>query len=596
HSNTKIMLWILILAFVGLIVFEWGASFSGQGGQQGQPKNIAVINGREITPQQYYRLLQNEYERVRQQSQNSALTEQQRNQIEQQLWDQLVTETLVRQAVEERNIQVTNQDILRELRTNPPQAIRNVEAFQTDGQFDRNKYLEALNNPVGDEWVAVENMVRASLPAQKLQSMLLASVNVYQDEIRQAYVDQNINFTIEYLQVPLRNISDEEAQPAEAEIKEYYQSHIDEYRVPEKRVLEYAEFPKTPANDDTAAALNTARDVLEQARNGADFAELARQYSEGPSASQGGDLGWFGEGQMVPGFEEAAFDADAGAVVGPVQTRFGYHVIKVHDKRVQDGENQIKASHVLIEVTPSPTTLEEQRSQANLFLFDAQDYSFQKSADSNDVTIQSTNPFARDAGFVPGLGQFEEALRFAFSNPVGSISDVIENDNGYYVFRVAEIQQPFVRPLEDLRDRISRTLVSENKRKIAFQRIQEVHGQVSTEISLEELAESNELLVYESTESFTLSGNIPGLGEAPALKGAIRALDGGEISPAIRTSRGGFIIKVLERSELNEEDYAEKKQQIRQRLLNQKQNQFMTNWIESLRNEAKIVDNREQIL
>lgn len=596
RSNTKIMLWILILAFVGLIIFEWGASFSFQGGQSGQPKHMAVINGREITPQQYYQMLQNEYERARQQSQNEALTEQQRDQIEERLWEQLVNETLVQQAVEEKGIQVTNQDIMRELRTNPPQALRNVEAFQTDGEFDRQKYLQALNNPVGDEWVSVENMVRASLPAKKLQSMLLASVNVYEDEIRQQYIDENIDFTVEYLQVPPRSISDEDAQPSTAEIEAYYEEHIDEYRVPEKRVLEYASFPKNPSAEDTAAAYNTAMDVLKQAREGADFAELAQAYSEGPSASQGGDLGWFGRGQMVAGFEEAAFDANPGDIIGPVETRFGYHVIKVEDARTQDGQEQIKARHVLIKITASPTTIEEKRSNANLFLYDAQDYSFQSSADSNGVTINTTNPVTKDAGYIPGLGQFDDAINFAFTNPVGTISEVLENDNGYYIFRVKEIQQPFVQPLEEVRDRISRQLMNENKRMMAYEKAQSIRAQLDQSADFQAYAEDKEEVRYQHPEPFTLSGNIPGVGQVPEFKGAVRALDIGEISPAIQTNRGGYIVKLLEKTELDEEDYAQKKAQIRQQLLQQKQNEFLTNWLQSLKDDAKIVDNRDRLL
>jgi len=596
RSNTKTMLWILILAFVGLIVFEWGASFSFQGGQSGQPKHMAVINGREISPQQYYQMLQNEYERARQQSNNDALTEQQRDQIEERLWEQLVNETLVQQAVEEREIMVTSQDIIRELRNNPPQVLRNVEAFQTDGEFDRQKYLQALNNPVGDEWVAVENMVRASLPAQKLQSMLLASVNVYEEEIRQQYIDENINFTVEYLQVPLRSIEDELAQPSERKIEEYYEDHIDEYRVPEKRIVEYASFPKAPAAEDTAAAYNTAMEVLSQAKNGADFAQLAREYSEGPSASQGGDLGWFGPGQMVGEFEKAAFSADPGDIVGPVETRFGYHVIAVEDTRTQNGEQQIKARHVLIEISASASTVEEQRSNANLFLFDAQDYSFQASADSNNVKINTAAPFTRDAGYIPNLGRFEEAIDFAFTNPVGTISEVLENDNGYYVFRVKEIQQPFVKPLEEVRERISRQLLNDNKQVMAYERAQVLRARIDQSTDLQSFIEDEEGVTYKQPPAFTLSGNIPGIGRNPEFKGAVRGLSIGQISPAIQTTRGGYIIKLLDKTEFSEEDYAQQKEAIKQRLLNQKQNEFLTNWLQSLKDDAKIVDNRDYFL
>ncbi len=594
RSNTHVILWILILAFVGLIVFEWGASFSFSGGGQGQPQNIAVINGEKISPQEYFQILENQYASAREQY-GGSLTQQQRDQIQQQLWDQLVTETLIQQAVEEHNITVTNQDIMRELRTNPPEILRSVEAFQTDGSFDRQKYLDALNNPVGDEWISIENYVRASLPGAKLQSTALATVTVHENEIREEYSRENIEYSVEYLFVPTNSISDEAAQPSEQAIRKYYQDHLEDYRIPEQRSLEYAVFSKTPSSADSAAARGVAMDALEEARAGTDFAELAREYSDGPSASEGGDLGWFGRGQMVAPFEEAAFNAEPGSFVGPVQTQFGYHVIYVRDTRTQNGEEQILASHILINVEVSPVTLDERSSEANLFLFDAQDYGFQFSADTHNVAIQQTPLFEQETSFIPGLAPVSEAVDFAFSNPVGTISDVQDVENGYYIFRVSEIQDPYVRPLENVRAQITSELANENKREMAFQHARDLYASLSGS-SLEEAAGTDSLVSYQSPEPFTIAGSIPGIGQSPEFKGAVKALQVGVTSPPVNTDRGSYIIRLAEKSEFNEENYVRQKDQIRQRLLTTKQNQFLTRWIASLREEANIVDNRDAFM
>jgi len=594
RSNTHVILWILILAFVGLIVFEWGASFSFSGGGQRQPQNIAVINGEKITPQEYFQILENQYASAREQS-GGSLTEQQRDQIQQQLWEQLVTETLVQQAVEDHNIIITDQDIMRELRTNPPEMLQSVEAFQTDGSFDRQKYLDALNNPVGDEWITIENYVRASLPGLKLQSTALATVTVHESEIREEYSRENVEYSIEYLFVPSNGISDEAAQPSEQAIRQYYQDHLEEYQVPEQRSLEYVVFSKTPSQADSIAARDVAMDALEEARAGADFAELAREYSDGPSASEGGDLGWFGRGQMVAPFEQAAFNAEPGSVVGPVQTQFGYHVIYVRDTRTQNGEEQILASHILINVEVSPVTLDERSSEANLFLFDAQDYGFQFSADTHNVTIQQTPLFERETSFIPGLAPVSAAEDFAFSNPVGTISDVQDVESGYYIFRVSEIRDPYVQPLENVRAQIASTLASQNKREIAYQHAREIYASVSGS-TLEAIAQNDSLVSYQSPDPFTIAGSIPGIGQSPVFKGAIKALQVGTISPPVDTDRGSYIILLNEKSEFDEENYEQQKVQIQQRLLTTKQNQFMTRWIASLREEANIVDNRDAFM
>lgn len=596
RQNTHIMLWILILAFVGLIVFEWGASFSFNFGKgKGQPKNLAKINGETITPQHYFQLLQNQYDQARQQS-GGELTEQQREQIQQQLWNQMVNETLIQQAVKKRHIIVTDQDIIRELHQNPPEFLKSVKAFQTDGKFDYQKYLNALNHPVGDEWLSIENYVRASLPARKLESTILASVSVNEDEVKEDYLQNNTKYTVQYLFFPSGSISDEEAKPSEQEIDQYYRNHLDEFQVPEKRVLQYVSFPKTPSHADTVAAHDLAMEVLQKAKSGADFAELAKEYSDGPSASNGGDLGWFGKGQMVPAFEKAAFSTPKGGFAGPVLTQFGYHIIYVRNKRTQNGEEQIQASHILINIEASPTTIDEQRSQASLFLFDAQDYSFQASSDSNNVDIHETQPFEKDATFIPGLAPVEDAVDFAYKNSVGAISDVMDEQSGFYVFQLSDIQAPYVQKLEKARPQISQQLIQQKKIQMAYQKALQVRGSLTDSSSLESIGNNNKLATYRTPSPFTIAGSIPNVGQSPEFKGALMALDAGELSPAIQTDQGAYIIKLVSKSPFNQEQFDQQKAQIRQRLLTTKQNRFMNNWLQSLKSEAKIVDNRSAFL
>ncbi len=596
RSNTHIILWILVLAFVGLIVFEWGANISGGNGRRGVPKYIAKINGREIKPQQYFQLLQQQYEQARTKN-NGDLTDQQRKQIQGQLWDQLVNETLVQQAVQNRDIKVTDQDIIRELRNNPPDVLKSVKAFQTDGKFDKQKYLQALNNPVGDEWVQIENYVRASLPAQKLQSLLLSSVNVTENEVKEEYKKENIKYTVDYLEIPIGNISDKQAAPSADALQKYYNDHLDEFKVPEKRQLQYAKFPKTPSAEDTAAAKDEALDVLQQAKSGKDFAQLAKDYSDGPSASQGGELGWFSHSQMVKPFADAAFAGKPGEIVGPVKTRFGYHVIKIEDKRKQNGEEQVKASHILIKITASGSTIDQQKSHAALFLFDAQDYGISASADSNNVKIQETPPFAKDTRFIPGIGQLDEASDFAFSHPVGTLSDnVVDADDAFYVFRVAKIEPPTVQTLDQVRSRIERRLISEDKQKIAFQQTQELRSKLTAKSDLKKIGADSSNVEYKSPKPFTLSGSVPGVGNNAEFLGTVEALNINELSPAVKTTRGGFIIRLLNKTQFDPKDYAQKKDAIRQRLNRQKQSEFLNSWLAALKAKADIVDNRDAFM
>ncbi|OVE78649.1 hypothetical protein BVY01_04865, partial [bacterium I07] len=112
------------------------------------------------------------------------------------------------------------------------------------------------------------------------------------------------------------------------------------YMVPEKRQLQYMMFTFKPSHEDTLETKQDIRNILESIQNGADFSELAKDYSEDTgSAEKGGDLGFFGKGVMVKAFEEAAFEAAIGEVIGPVETEHGLHLIKVLAKKTGKRRN-----------------------------------------------------------------------------------------------------------------------------------------------------------------------------------------------------------------------------------------------------------------
>ncbi|MFH1811950.1 MAG: peptidylprolyl isomerase [Pseudomonadota bacterium] len=142
-----------------------------------------------------------------------------------------------------------------------------------------------------------------------------------------------------------------DAEPAEADIKAYYDQNLKRFMEPEQVqashvLLSYKDSDPDPVKKEKLA---TCKKVLADAKKkGADFAELARKFSEGPTAPRGGDLGLFPRGRMVPPFEEAVFKAKPGQIVGPVETQFGCHVIKVVDKKPERQRpfDEVKASVV----------------------------------------------------------------------------------------------------------------------------------------------------------------------------------------------------------------------------------------------------------
>jgi hypothetical protein len=196
---------------------------------------------------------------------------------------------------------------------------------------------------------------------------------------------------------------------------------------------------------DSVAALKNARDIAAKARGGSEFCQLARSFQDASNA-RASDLGWFAHGRMVKEFEEAAFKAKTGQVVGPVKTTFGYHVIKVHgrDKR------EAKIADIRMKVETSLATRNELSQKAEDFAYLAKQGDFAKEAEQSKYNVQETPPFQKN-GAIGGIGLHVAANKFAFNNKAGAVSDVMTVPNGNAVFMVSEVKEAGTRPFEELK-------------------------------------------------------------------------------------------------------------------------------------------------
>ena len=183
-----------------------------------------------------------------------------------------------------------------------------------------------------------------------------------------------------------------------------------------------------------------------------------------PDSGRGGDLGWFGKGQMFKPFEEAAFKARRGSIVGPVLTQVGYHIIKIDSiKNKRKDSHQVKARHILLKVDLGQKTRTELRRKATLFSYDSQDYGMASAVDSHDVKVQNALNLNESDFFVSQIGPFRSAVRWAFNSKKEDISEPLETESFYAVFKLDSIIPEGVKPFMDARDEIYRDLLKENE-------------------------------------------------------------------------------------------------------------------------------------
>ncbi len=596
RNNMKIIMWIVALTFIGTIVFSWGMGGFKRRGDVTEEGIIGSINGERIHYQQFAQMLDDEYRRVREQEKAEDLTEFRRNQIRDQVWQQVVREKLMAQEVERQGITASPEEVVFFMRNAPPDFVRNSEQFQTDGQFDQQKYLEALSDTrYFQAWTPVESYFRSAIPVQKLQQSVIASVRVSEGEAETAYRMENAKVNVKYVFFdPARTVLDDPSVTDKA-VASYYKSHQKDYEEPEQRKIQYVRFEMRPTIEDSAATRADARDILQQIREGADFAEMARDYSEDKSnAENGGDLGFIRKGTMVKPFEDAVFSARPGDLVGPVQTPFGLHLIKVAARKQEKGETTVQASHILLTFKTSQESQESVNQRAEFFVKSLQaskGEAFKEIAEGEGNTPQET-PLFRKGSFVPGIGLAPRVNHLAFAQDEGWLSSPIYMDNAIVVFRILEIQKARVKPLEDLKPTIEGLLRNEKMKASALNAAKSFRAKVQSADRFEAEAAGDSLEVRE-TGFFTALGYIPQLGRDQAFSAAAFKLKPGQISDAVEGSRGAFVLMGLAEQPADMQAWETQKDAYKRQLLQRKQNQFYSAWMKDLMDKGKIEDYRD---
>jgi parvulin-like peptidyl-prolyl isomerase len=333
---------------------------------------------------------------------------------------------------------------------------------------------------------------------------------------------------------------------------------------------------------------------MDRAKAGEDFSGLANEYTQDPSNQEkGGDLGWFGKGQMVKPFEDAAFKAKKGSIIGPIESRFGSHIINVRDKRTEKGKDQILASHILLKVEASPTTLSDLRRVATLFSYDAQDSGFTTVANSNDLVIVSQENVEQSSSRFRAVGSMRSGVRYAFNNKVGSVSDVLENDQFYAVFHVDSLIEEGHKSFTSVKSQLLNKVKREKQKSASRDIIDGLAIELNaSEQSLSTLIEKQKMFDSVKDESKTINEGFTSIGRSNFITGALLNSVEGKIVGPVETNRGWAIIHVKAIASIDSTEFEVQRESLASGLQTKKQNQYLQNWLDELKDNAKIVDNR----
>lgn len=590
RENTKWIMLVTALAFFALMVFEWGMDASGASG--GGAGALGRVNGTPVMFDDYQAIRRNLYDQL-QASQDAPLTSAQDRELDEAAWEEAVNQILIQQELERRGITVTDAEV-RAAAAFPPPDLRANVAFQDSlGQFDMQRYQQFLASVDEPTLLQLEGYYRDVIPRGKLMRQISSGLYIPDTELWRDYRDRNETVTVRYIAIDAASrIADSLAMPTERDITAYYNDNENDFAVPARASVQVSVISKALTPADSLAARTRADSLRSLIVAGdAEFADVARRESvDSGSGELGGDLGWFPQGRMTPVFDSAVFAAPVGEVMEPFRTQFGWHVLEVQERAADSA----RARHILIPIQLTEASELEQLTYADSLETLSERMTLAEAASILSLPVQQAD-LTEDFPFVTGAGQIDEGVEWALEEAEeGEVSPVFENDQAYYAIELQSVSEARTLSVEEARATIQQILLRQNKIDLAFQQAEAAVAAAGTG-GMDQIA--TELRVPISTsEPFSRADRVPGLGGQNAAIGTAFGLNDGAWTGPIRTESGVAFIELVSRAAADSTAWQEQLeiQRIqRQGLLAQNRLEL---WLDGLRENARIVDNRDAVL
>jgi peptidyl-prolyl cis-trans isomerase D len=480
----------------------------------------------------------------------------------------------------------------------------------------------------------------------KLQALITGSASVSDSSIRQEFDKQNTKVKFEYAVLKQDDIK-KGLHPTTEELKSFYDSHQKNYAnsIPEKRKVKYAMIDvakiqngvqithddlqayynahrdqyrvaeqakvshiliKTPLpgpdgkvdEKGVAQAQARAQDLIKQLKAGAKFEDLAKKYSEDPgSAKEGGSLGWIGKGRTVPEFEKAAFSQPIGQVGDLVKSSYGFHIIRVdarqdaHMKTLDEVKDQIEP------ILKQQKAQEIAQKQADELLQAAIKQGLDAAAAAKGVTVVTSDFFSRK-DMVPGLGPAPQFMDAVFTAAEKAPPQMAATSQGFAVFDLLAVKPQSTPSFDEIRTRVEEEFKNERSNILLSQKTAELSDRAKASHDLKKAAKDLGAAV-KTSEFVSPDGQVPDIGSMTGQAAVAFSMKPGDISGPINSGANGVVIAVTEVQAPSDADFAAKRDQIRDSLLQSKEQElfglFVTNLREQMEKSGKIKINQEEL-
>jgi peptidyl-prolyl cis-trans isomerase D len=619
----KILLGLIIVVFV-----LWGMGRI----KSKEETIVAKVGGDYITRGEFDRAYQNFYEyymRILGEQVSPDLLK--GLNIKQQALDQLINTAIIQHGIQQMRLQVSEEELR--------DAILGYPAFQRGGEFDRDLY-ERFMRSMGLDSEKFQAMIQRDLMNQRMLALIGdTGVIIAEEEARELYFLENEQINLSFVKISpkaftsrvtvtqsdlegyyteqgeafrtpaqvtvhyLRFSPDAYLQEAEVtpqEIQDYYDMNIEQYHRPARVRVRHILIAVNPeaGPDVVEKASKKAGKVRAEARQdarGADFAALARQYSDDPSASEGGDLGYFSRGEMDPALEKAVFSLGKGEISPVVRTRYGFHVVKVEDvqgaktKRLDEVKEEI-FSHV------------KKEKAEDLAAIHAEDAAYQAKkqggvqsyADETGLQVKKEGPFSAGES-LRGLGPRERFSSMAFTLDLDEVSSAFQDGEDYFVLQVVDRIPPQIPPLEAVSRQVQGALRSSLAQGLAQSTARDLLIAWKKGEGFGDLLRANGLKAEETGFVKRSSSSPPGIGPLGEHAGEIATLTLENPWPddIIEADDCYVVVKLQDVKKVEEKVYEREKDTYHKQLSSLKGRELLQGWLTAMKKGVAIEINQE---
>ena len=618
RKSIKPLLWVIAISFVVSLFFMYGP-FPGRGGKE---KPLIKVNGTPISYASFLQAYRSAYNQYLQNAQGEV-SPQMEAYLKSQVLSKLVANEILYQEAKKAKIKVSKEEIAQQIR-------------RITRRFASRQYFIRWLAYQGYSYTDFEKEVEREIAISRLTQRIKDSAIITNEELKDYWELENEKIKVEYLLLdPEKYAKDIKISTEEA--KKYYENHKDDFKVPEKVKVQYVlvspedfknkikvseqtlkkyyednpdkfeveekrrashiliRLPSSPTEEEEKEAKEKIEEIEKEIKRGADFAKLARKYSEDPaSAKKGGDLGFFTYKTMTPSFAKTVFSLKKVGEVSPiVKTPFGYHLIKLtgiqpsHTISFEKARKEIKDT--IIAQESEKKAREEIKNVKEKI--DKREISFKEYAKKYPKRVETTSFFSRYEKIDEELGWDPQFIQTAFSLKPGEISSPVETYKGYCLINLLDKEPSHIPSWDEVEEEAKQRLAKDKAKKITQQRALQLVKKLREGKTLSSFSKEWE---YKKSDYFTRQGEIEGMigqDQEQFIKTAF-PLKKGEISDPIFLTQGYYIIKLLDRKLPSyESESVKEKDDFKEKILSRKRQDFLSAWFEKVREKAKIVDN-----